>query len=143
VRRVALHVFEVEVVLATLRHHLQVGEQVQKLGEFVLKTQKKTINKLPFVNVIERLRTLSKTSTHKRNKINRDSTFICQSTSNICLKILSGCSKVVEEVKKRATSVTGTHQQQHKKYITNLGKLQLQVVHRRATRDKRKFSRFD
>jgi len=35
VRRVALHVFEVQEVLAALRHHLQVGQQVQKLGEFV------------------------------------------------------------------------------------------------------------
>ena len=28
---------EVEEVLAALRHHLQVGQQVQKLGEFVLR----------------------------------------------------------------------------------------------------------
>ena len=32
-----LHVLEVEEVLAALRHHLQVGQQVQKLGEFVLR----------------------------------------------------------------------------------------------------------
>ena len=34
-----LHVLEVEEVLAALRHHLQVGQQVQKLGEFVLRFQ--------------------------------------------------------------------------------------------------------
>ena len=36
-RSVALHVLEVQEVLAALRHHLQVGQQVQKLGEFVLR----------------------------------------------------------------------------------------------------------
>ena len=36
VRRVPLHVLEVEEVLAPLSHHLQVGQKVQKLGEFLL-----------------------------------------------------------------------------------------------------------
>ena len=39
VGRVALLVLEVEEVLAALRHHLQLWEQVQKLGEFVLQKQ--------------------------------------------------------------------------------------------------------
>jgi len=37
VRRVALHVLEVEEVLPPLRHHLQVGQQVQQLSEFFLR----------------------------------------------------------------------------------------------------------
>ena len=36
-----LHVLEVQEVLAALRHHLQVGQQVQKLGEFVLDSEKR------------------------------------------------------------------------------------------------------
>ena len=35
--------FEVQEVLAALRHHLQVGQQVQKLGEFVLHSEERTI----------------------------------------------------------------------------------------------------
>ena len=44
--RVALHVLEVEEVLAPLGHHLQVRKEVQKLSEFVLKhaERKNSIN---------------------------------------------------------------------------------------------------